>query len=137
MALTARDIMTTEVLTVTPSTSLADFARICAEDGISGAPVVHVDGTLVGIVSKTDLITRMLEDDPKYGTSEESPPWTDAARQVDDIMQTDVLTVEPDTPIHEIALGMAERRIHRVVVMEHDDVVGLVTSLDLLLHWPQ
>ena len=136
MSDTARDVMTTELITVTPSTSLADFARICAEDGISGAPVVRVDGTLVGMVSKTDLVSRLLEDHPKFGSTEEFPTWADNLRQVDDIMQSTVATVSPETPLPGIAAQMARERIHRVVVMEGDRPVGIVTSIDLLGRFP-
>jgi len=137
MALTARDIMTKEVLTVTPATPLREFARLCAEDGVSGAPVIQVDGKLVGIVSKTDLVTRLLDEDPRWGTAsdERTHRLSDDERQVQDIMNDQVLTVSPDAPLREIAAGMAEGRVHRVVVMDGDKIAGIVTSLDLLKHF--
>jgi CBS domain-containing protein len=55
---------------------------------------------------------------------------------VADIMTEDVLTVVPDTPIAEIAERMARDRIHRVVVLDGDKLVGIVTSIDLLSHFP-
>ena len=134
--LTARDVMTSEMITVTPATPLSEFARICAEDNISGAPVTRVDGSLVGIVSKTDLIQRLLEDHPKHGTVKEFPIWSEDLRQVGDIMQEDVLTVAPDTPLAEMAERMARDRFHRVLVMENDKLAGIVTSIDLLAHFP-
>lgn len=139
MSLQAKDIMTAEVLTVTPSTPLREFARMVTEDRISGCPVLRVDGTLVGIVSKTDLIQRLLEDDPKFGSDENGSPiaFQSNVRQVDDIMNPEVLTVGPDTGIHLIAARMAEDRVHRVVVMHNDRVVGIITSLDLLGSFPQ
>lgn len=136
MPLTARDVMSTKLITVTPSTSVMEFARICAEDGISGAPVVQVDGTLVGIVSKTDIVNHMLETDPRFGTVEDGPSWAEQ-REVQDIMQEEVLTVVPDTPAGEIAERMAEDRIHRVLVLENDTLVGIVTSIDLLAYYPK
>jgi CBS domain-containing protein len=139
MALTAADVMTDELITVTPTTPLAEFARICAEDRISGAPVVEVDGKLVGIISKTDLIDRLFEDDPRWGTSkgEGWPRMVEDIRQVQDVMSTDVITVGPHTPIGEIAARMADERIHRVVVVDDEEIVGLVTSLDVLTHFPR
>ena len=136
MALTAKDVMTTELITVTPATPLSEFARICSEDNVSGAPVTRVDGSLVGIVSKTDLIRRFLDEHPRLGAPEESPPWDSDIRQVGDIMQAEVLTVVPETPLREIAERMSADRVHRVVVMEHDKLVGIVTSIDLLAHYP-
>jgi len=136
MGMTARDVMTREVITVTPATPISEFARLCTEDNISGAPVTRVDGTLVGIVSKTDLIQRWLDDHPKHGAPDSFPVWDEDVRQVGDIMQEDVLTVSPETPAHEIAERMARDRIHRVVVIEKDKLVGIVTSIDLLAHYP-
>ncbi|MHC4547349.1 MAG: CBS domain-containing protein [Planctomycetota bacterium] len=137
MALTARDVMTTEMITVSAATPLSEFARVCAEDNISGAPVTRVDGTLVGIVTKTDLIQRLLDDHPRHGSSEEFTLWDADVRQVGDIMQTEVRTVSPDTPLHEIARHMSQDRIHRVVVTESSKLVGIVTSIDLLAHFPK
>lgn len=131
MALTARDIMTTEVITVTPSTPLKEFARICAEDKISGAPVVTVDGRLAGIVSRTDLLERLAEIrdlDPQAG--EEMPG------EVQDIMQERIISVPPATTLDRVAKRMAEERIHRVLVTEKGKLVGIITSLDLLGRFP-
>ena len=136
MPLTAKDVMTKEIITVTPATPIIEFARICTEDRISGAPVIRVDGVLVGIVSKTNIIERMLEDGTKYGASTDFPSWDPDVRTVEDIMQEDVLTCAPDTPLHEIAEGMAEQRVHRVVVIDDDKPVGIVTSIDVLRHFP-
>ena len=63
--------------------------------------------------------------------------WDKDVRQVGDIMTEDVLTVGPATPLAEIAERMARDRIHRVVVMEGDKMIGLVTSIDLLSHFPK
>ncbi len=52
--------MTAQVITVTPATTLAEFARICTEDDISGAPVMQIGGDVVGMVTKTDLIERLI-----------------------------------------------------------------------------
>lgn len=136
MPLTAKDIMTTEVITVTPATPLVEFARICAEDKISGAPVCQVDGKLVGIVSKTDLVEHVLDEDPRWAATEPRGRSGREAEEVQDIMRDEVLTVGPSTPIHEVARLMAEDRVHRVVVVDKGRVVGVITSLDLLRHFP-
>src|SRR5688572_13629723 len=61
MATTARNVMTRDVITVSPSTPLVDVARMFSEDKISGAPVVDDTDRLVGILSRTDVITGLLE----------------------------------------------------------------------------
>jgi CBS domain-containing protein len=137
MALSASDIMSTQVVTVTPATPVSEFARICAEDNISGAPVVAPDGAVVGIVSRTDLVQNLLDRGRRFGARKDAPAWDMEGREVQDIMNPDVLTVAPDTPVSEIAERMAEDRIHRVLVMKKDKLVGIVTSIDILAYYPK
>ena len=54
----AKDVMTTDVITVGPDVTVQDFATLLAERGISGAPVTDSTGQLVGIVSEGDLLHR-------------------------------------------------------------------------------
>jgi CBS domain-containing protein len=137
MALTAGDVMTTQLITVTPSTSLTEFARLCAEDNISGAPVTRVDGTLMGIVSKTDVIQRLLDTHPAHGTVDEPTFWDQDALQVGDIMSEVIATVPPTATLPEIAGRMARDRVHRVLVTDEGKLLGIVTSIDVLAHFPQ
>ena len=53
----------------------------------------------------------------------------------DEIMVNDVVSVLPNAPIAEVAALMAENRIHRVAVVENNQCIGLITSLDLLQHF--
>ncbi|MHC4547356.1 MAG: CBS domain-containing protein [Planctomycetota bacterium] len=153
MGATAQDIMSTDLMTVTPATSLSQFARICIEDNISGCPVVTIDGRLEGIVSKTDLLERLLEGRHNYsanpdfrrlmGLGEEGVFATGGAAsesedeifgRVEDIMAPDPVTVLPDAAVFEVTRLMAEHRIHRVLVEEHGKLLGIITSLDLIAH---
>ncbi len=152
MTATARDIMSTDLMTVTPSTSLTQFARICIEDNISGCPVVAIDGRIEGIVSKTDLLERLLEGGHNYaanpdhrrlmGLGEEGVFAADGAAvseeelygRVEDIMVPSPVTVSPDTPVNDIARLMAEHRIHRIIVEQDERPVGIITSLDFIAH---
>jgi len=63
----ARDLMTTNLVTIPPDAPLEALARVLSERGISGAPVVDADGTLLGMVTESDLIRRLAakEDAPK------------------------------------------------------------------------
>jgi len=134
---TAREIMTTDLITVTPSTPIREFARMCAEDDISGAPVLNLDGSLAGMVSKTDLLEHLIESDPTHVGEAESfmEVWLGEDQSVNEIMIEDVISVIPDAPVAEVAALMAENRIHRVAVIEDDKCVGIITSLDLLQHF--
>ena len=83
------------------------------------------------------MMVRWAPRHPKFGASERFPNWSEDQRQVDDIMQSNVVTVSPETPLPEIAERMARDRIHRVIVMEGDRPVGIVTSIDLLGRFPR
>jgi CBS domain-containing protein len=155
MPVTAADVMTREVITVTPATPIAEFARLCAEDRISGAPVVSVEGRLVGVVSKTDLIPRLLEGTLRTGgrgdlralfniEDDEFGAMPGAAEEgeedlgaVEEIMQAEVVTVAPGESVEAIARRMAKERIHRVLVVREGRILGIITSLDLLGHFPR
>jgi len=153
MTATAQDIMSTELMTVTPSTSLTQFARICIEDNLSGCPVVAIDGRIEGIVSKTDLLERLLEGGHNYaatpdhrrlmGLGEEGVFAADGTAadseeelygRVEDIMVPNPVTVSPDAPVSDVARLMAEHRIHRVIVEQDGKPVGIITSLDFIAH---
>ena len=59
---TVRDIMSATVVTVPPDTTVRQLARLLADEGISGTPVVDANGILVGVVSATDIIRLAAED---------------------------------------------------------------------------
>ena len=144
--LEAHDVMVAEPICVQPSTTIREFARVLEEHKISGVPVVNREGTLVGVVSKTDLIRRCSDAagdiPPAYlvevlfepgdgGEDSGAPPG--ALLCVDDFMTNDPVTVSRHTPITDIAHVMFDRRIHRVIVVDSANVpVGIITSLDLL-----
>jgi CBS domain-containing protein len=152
MATLARDVMTKDVVTVTPSTPLGDVARMFSEDNISGAPVVDAQDRLVGIVSRTHVLTGLLDErgeatppalrtllglpeteetEPEDGGDLPEPEGT-AEVTVEEVMEGDPSTATPETPLGEIARRMAKDRLHRVVIVEDDRVVGILTSIDVL-----
>jgi CBS domain-containing protein len=146
------DVMTRDPICVTPEMGIRELARTFRDNEISGAPVVNQQGTLVGVITKTDLLRRCAdgfadiapaylfevlydqagEDEPESG---EFTPEPTAC--VEDFMTEDPLTVSPRTPVATIARQMFDRRIHRVIVVDRENFpVGIVTSLDLLGAFP-
>jgi CBS domain-containing protein len=148
MGLCARDIMVKEVFSVTPCMSLVDMDSAFLKRGISGAPVVE-GGKLRGVVSRAD-ISRKLSETMQSASTPEAPKgslmdlMTAASRNVKpafervrelcvgDIMVEKVVTVEPDASVKDIALLLVERKIHRVLVVEKDQLVGLISALDMV-----
>lgn len=109
----ARDIMTTQVVAVTPGTPVKDLAKILHKNRIGGAPVVDKNGRVVGIVSDSDLNNRK-------GT------------RVKSIMNKSVIRVMEDTPVEEIASLMASRHVKRLPVIRNQRLSGIVSRADII-----
>jgi CBS domain-containing protein len=138
----ARDLMTTAPITLPPETPLEAVARLFAERGISGAPVVDAEGRLLGMVTEADLIHRL-------GVADERPPgwlfslFSPAGRQAaefsrthgrtaGDVMTRHLITAEEDTPIEKVAKALEEKGIRRVPVLRDGKLVGVVSRADLI-----
>ena len=142
----ARNFMQTDLVTVTPETSVFDIQRMFVEEEIHGAPVVDDDGVVRGVVSSLDLL-RIARDDHDATSSyfsQETPyaaDWTRVPESLHDrlrgmtaadAMTRELVSVSPDAPIAEVARVMRDQRIHRVLVLEAGELVGVITSFDLL-----
>lgn len=136
----ACDVMTTEVITATPDTTVAELARLMLDNRISGVPVVD-QGRLVGVVSEGDLI-RQLETPPRYtgwlalfmsASSVAEEYIHQHGRHARDVMSTELVTASPDTPVAELAETMEWRRIKRLPVIGAEGaLLGIVTRSSLL-----
>jgi CBS domain-containing protein len=110
----ARDVMVSPVITVKPSSSVKEVAKIFLERRISAAPVVDDQGKLIGIISEGDLMHRAEAGTERHRswwlrllTAEETlaAEYVKAhARKVADVMTREVITTDPETPLHEIAV---------------------------------
>jgi len=133
------DIMSTDVVTVEPSTSLKDVARVLVQHGISGVPVVDDEGAVVGVVSEYDLLFKergpverggilswLLDD---YGA--EGRAKTEASTAAD-AMTSPAVTTVPSTPVSAAAARMLDRSVNRLPVVAGDRLVGIVTRADLV-----
>ena len=143
--LKAKDIMKTDVVTVTGEMTVEELGRLFIEKDISGAPVVDGSGVLVGIVTENDLISRnkrlhiptmlRLFDAfiPLEGTGAmETEIKKISASTVADICTKDVVTVTEDTTIEDIATLMAENRVHLLPVVRERKLVGVVGRHEVL-----
>ena len=99
---------------------LKDVARMFVEKKITGAPVVNVEGELVGVISETDIIRKTTS----IGA------WS--PKTVGQIMTRPAVTVSPDETLQRVCEMMYNRRIHRVVVAEGTRIKGIVTTMDIL-----
>ena len=142
-ALTARDLMTPDVVSVPPETPVAAVARLLAERGISAAPVLDGAGAVLGVVSEGDLIRRLAgEEDRPRGWLAGLFGDPDAAADryarthgatAGEIMTGRVVAVAEDATAAHIARLMEEEGIRRVLVLaEGGRLRGIVSRADLL-----
>ncbi|BEQ15632.1 CBS domain-containing protein [Desulfoferula mesophila] len=141
----AKDIMTREVLTLTPDTEVTKAAKLLLQKGFNALPVVDKAGRLKGILCQSDLISQQEAlPVPSYFTLLDSfIPLTSlkkierevqkiAATSVEQAMTPDPVTVGPDTPIEEIASLMVEKGFHTLPVLDEGKLVGVVGKEDIL-----
>ena len=141
----AGDVMTRNVVTVTPDTTVPELVKILLSRNISGVPVVDAGGTLVGIVTEGDLVRRS-----ELGTERKRGGWLSFftatatmaedyvkshGTKVRDVMSPEVIAVARDTPLVEIANLMEEKHVRRVPVVEDGKVLGIVSRANLLRAW--
>lgn len=139
----AKDIMTTPVSTVTPTTLVSEVARLLFERHISALPVMD-DGRLVGIVSEADLLRRheigtdcAFREDPWWmrfiATSRLPGEYVRShARYARDIMTEKVVTVSPGTTLSRIASLFEKHGIKRLPVLDKGRLVGILSRSDLV-----
>ncbi|HEU0215603.1 MAG TPA: CBS domain-containing protein [Stellaceae bacterium] len=142
----AIDVMTTNVITVTPDMPVQQLAELLCRHGISGVPVVDAAGALVGIVSEGDLLHR-AETGTERRTERRRTRWLDSlasdrelardyikshARAVHELMTRDVITVDESAELSRIADLLETKRIKRVPVVRDGEVVGIVSRANLV-----
>ena len=109
----AKDIMTREIITVSPNMSVRQVAMTLIKNQISGAPVAGKNGKIVGVVSEADIVGKKGKD-------------------VKTIMSKKVISVIEETTVEKVAQLMMTHRIKRLPVMRGDKVVGIVSRADIV-----
>ncbi|NNE21761.1 MAG: CBS domain-containing protein [Rhizobiales bacterium] len=138
----ARDIMTSPVITARTDTAVLDVVQLMLDNAVSALPVVDDKDVLLGLVSEGDLIRRS-----ELGARDYSSWWLAAiggkvrlaeefvkthAMRADDIMTRDLVTVNEDTLVWQIAETLEKHKIKRVPVVRDGKVVGIVSRANLL-----
>lgn len=141
----AKDIMTKEVMSVTPETTLLDVAKILAEHNFDGVPVIDKENHLVGLVTEYDLINKtsavhlptlqiVLRNLPEFRKEEAHFQEEILNLKVSDIMNKEPLTLTPDTSYDEvIRLFKDHHRVNPIpVVDKNKKVLGVISRFDVL-----
>jgi CBS domain-containing protein len=149
-----REIMTTEVVTLSPDIDISDAVRIFAEKGIGGAPIVDDEGNVVGMVTDSDIFKNLRLKYKQYNirfpvnVSSDMPSvdfktqvvTQDLAKafesvsktKVHDIMRKKVITVSPDDLVEEVVPLIVDKKINRLPVVEGGKLVGLISRGDII-----
>lgn len=127
-----KEIMSTPVITVTPSTHVKAAARLLVERGISAVPVVDADGLLVGIVSEADLVPLETGPDPRAHAIPLKRPHRTVPCRVAEVMTTQVVALPEDADAAEAARLMLRRHVKRIPIVSRGRVVGIVSRRDVI-----
>lgn len=130
--MTVDGIMTHEVVTVAPDTALSDIRSELQEGGFRHLLVV--DGTtLVGVISDRDMLRALSPFLDTY--SEEHRDVRTLARPAREIMRGDPISVTPETEVEEAAALVLDHSISSLPVVEDGEILGIITTKDLLRHY--
>jgi CBS domain-containing protein len=131
--LKVKDLMTRDVLSLDPQTTVREAAEILAGEHVSGAPVVRL-GTLVGMVSARDLLDFIaaLPADPEAVSGGLEHGILDDHTVEEAMTRAPLTTIDPDAPASRAAELMHAEHIHRLPVVEHGRVVGIISTTDLV-----
>lgn len=154
-----REIMQTEVVTVAPERTVAELVELLEGEGITGVPVLDSDGTVVGVVSVTDVARAALREasgEASGAHAEREEPggyfrspdglaggigaWLPeglprtrlGARAVREIMTPATFSVRPEATVRELARFLSRGGIHRALVFDGTRLAGVVTATDVL-----
>jgi CBS domain-containing protein len=138
----AQDVMTRNVVTVSPNATVGEIAALLVRHRISAVPVVSDDQQLIGIVTQTDLAHRS-----EVGTEKRRKWWLEAFADPDvkareyvkshglearDIMTRHVVSVQLTDDLAEVADALDKHRIRQVPVVSKGRIVGMISRADIV-----
>lgn len=124
--LTAKDIMTTNIIWAKTTTTLEDLAMLFCEHSITGAPVMDEAGQTVGVVSRSDVVNYT------NALAERGESFDVSLTTVKDIMTPTIFSVEEAASLLSLIETMIEHDVHRLMVKRDKRIVGIITTGDLL-----
>ena len=120
-----KDIMSTDLKTVSSTSTIQQAGRLMASMGI-GCLVVVQKGILVGIVTEGDILRDVV-------AKNKLPSKT----TVEEVMTKEVVAVGPDTSIEDAANAMTEKKVKRLPVVYKNQLIGIVSSVDIVAAEPK
>ena len=117
---TAREIMTSPVQCCAEGDTLVEVAKALQENGVGSMPIRAADGSLVGMVTDRDIVTRAVAAGRDVATT-----------TAGDLAQGGVVTVEANDSAEQAAKVLADNQVRRVPVMDGREVVGMISQADI------
>jgi len=117
--LKVRDIMTSPVTVAAPGQTVESAAWKLGFDNVGGLPVRNAGGRVIGVLSKTDIVEALVHKQP-------------GKRLVGDTMNPEAWSLGPDDDAVDAVSMMLDKQIHRVLVIDNDALVGIITATDIL-----
>jgi CBS-domain-containing membrane protein len=140
-AAAAQEVMNRRVRTIGPETPIREAAHLMLETGLRRLPVVAPDNTLLGIVTRADLL-QVVVTSPLAASSSEAqtrspsrplPGLPIQQQSIADYVQADVTTIQEDAPLAEVIDALTISPLKRVIVVDHDERVrGIISDVDVL-----
>jgi CBS domain-containing protein len=141
--LTAAEIMTRKVVTLSPDQTLREAAEVLAKHRISGAPVVDADARVIGVLSEADLIDpekrRVKLPRTSFFGIMQLPESVlreafdeGATLTVRDLMTRKVVTLPDDATTAQVVDAMVGRRVNRIPITRDGRLAGIITREDVL-----
>ncbi len=149
--LVAADVMQRDMVTVSPTDTLRDALALMTDNHVTGLPVMDAKSRCIGLITASDILgfeEEHAEDNADIGMMQhfnneigrwESVPISAFGLEefgdvrVDDVMTRELLSVERDTSLKEVANKMIEGNVHRVLVMDDRfNLYGIITSFDFV-----
>jgi CBS domain-containing protein len=149
--LEAADLMQRDIVTVAPQDSLRDALALMTDNHVTGLPVMDEKDRCVGLITATDILTYEQdhdETDPEDHMVQHFNPdlqqWESVPTsafgleefgdvRVEEVMSADLMWVEREASLREVARKMLDERVHRVLVMDgHGRLYGIISSFDFV-----
>ncbi len=155
---TARDVMRTDLVTLSPDDTIEDAVASLSDAGISGAPVMRADGRLIGALTLTDIaqpghtdrdrihtqpgeevrvVTTSVEADEfeeeeELASKEDYSPEVLGETLVSEWMSNAVVAVSPDASLRTVCRSLVDGGVHRAFVTDRGKLVGVVSAMDII-----
>jgi CBS domain-containing protein len=151
--MTAADLMQRDVVTISRSETLRDALALMTENHVTGLPAMDEHSRCVGVVTATDILnfeqdhseeSTEANDDVARFFNPDNQQWESirfsafaleefGEVRIDEVMSSDLITVERSTPIKEVAERMIDEDVHRILVLDDEKrLYGIISAIDFV-----